>query len=120
MHHLTERKLEVLRLICFEYKNEAIAINLGIAKHTVERHREHLMKIAHAQSVIGLLRWALNHGHVGLVEWCQNEPSPTLSGEQPVKKPTATASSALPIIEGMPRSALNEKSSFGIQPRQLA
>jgi len=55
---LTDRELEVLRLIGKEYSSQEIADKLFISFHTVESHRANLMSKAGVKNTAGLIRWA--------------------------------------------------------------
>ncbi|MFN3849787.1 MAG: response regulator [Spirosomataceae bacterium] len=61
---LTQRELEILRLITQDLTNIEIGENLGISSTTVETHRRNLMKKVGVSTAIGLMRWALKHGLV--------------------------------------------------------
>ncbi len=62
---LTQRELQVLRLIAQGKRNKAVADALGIAVKTVDSHRTNLMRKLDAHSVAELVDYALR---VGLVE----------------------------------------------------
>lgn len=55
---LTEREIEILRLIGNEYSSQQIADKLFISFHTVESHRANLMSKAGVKNTAGLIRWA--------------------------------------------------------------
>jgi DNA-binding NarL/FixJ family response regulator len=55
---LTDRELEVLRLIGKEFSSQEIADKLFISFHTVESHRANLMLKAGVKNTAGLIRWA--------------------------------------------------------------
>jgi DNA-binding NarL/FixJ family response regulator len=55
---LTDRELEVLRLIGNELSSQEIADKLFISFHTVESHRANLMAKAGVKNTAGLIRWA--------------------------------------------------------------
>jgi DNA-binding NarL/FixJ family response regulator len=56
--HLTERELEVLRLIEQEYSNKEIARTLLISERTVETHRKNIFRKTKTNSIIGLIKYA--------------------------------------------------------------
>ena len=58
---LTERELEILRLIGKEYSSQEIADKLFISFHTVESHRANLMYKAGVKNTAGLIRWAVEN-----------------------------------------------------------
>jgi DNA-binding NarL/FixJ family response regulator len=55
---LTEREIEILRLIGREFSSQEIADKLFISFHTVESHRANLMSKAGVKNTAGLIRWA--------------------------------------------------------------
>lgn len=58
---LTERELEVLRLIEQEYSNKDIARTLLISERTVETHRKNIFRKTKTNSIIGLIKYAYEH-----------------------------------------------------------
>lgn len=61
---LTDREVEVLRLIVKEHTNKEIAINLFISERTVEVHRKNLMRKVSATNTVGLIKYAYAKGLV--------------------------------------------------------
>jgi len=59
--HLTERELEVIRLIDREYTNKKIAEVLFISERTVETHRKNIFRKTKTNNVIGLIKYAYEH-----------------------------------------------------------
>lgn len=55
---LSEREVEVLRLIAAEKKSEEIAEALHVSKRTVDAHRNHIMSKVAAKNSIGLIKVA--------------------------------------------------------------
>jgi PAS domain S-box-containing protein len=59
---LTNRELEVIKLIVKDYSSQEIADKLFISIRTVETHRKNIMGKLHAKSIIGLVHYAIqNH-----------------------------------------------------------
>jgi DNA-binding CsgD family transcriptional regulator len=58
---LTAREAEIVRLIAKEYSNEQIAAALFISERTVETHRKNIFRKTGAKSVVGLLKYAMEH-----------------------------------------------------------
>ena len=56
---LTERELEVLRLIAAEYNNAEIARTLFISERTVETHRKNMLRKTNNKTIVGLLKFAM-------------------------------------------------------------
>ncbi|MBL7756272.1 MAG: response regulator transcription factor, partial [Chitinophagaceae bacterium] len=59
--HLTEREIEIIRLIEKEYNNKQIAEALFISERTVETHRKNIFRKSGTNSVIGLVKYAYEH-----------------------------------------------------------
>ncbi len=57
-NQVTERELEVLRLLAQELTSKQIAAQLFISERTVETHRKNLMRKTGANNGIGLMRYA--------------------------------------------------------------
>lgn len=58
---LTDRELEVLKLIEKEYTNKQMAEALFISERTVETHRKNILRKTGSGSVIGLIKYAYEH-----------------------------------------------------------
>ncbi|MCT1530492.1 response regulator [Sphingobacterium daejeonense] len=56
---LTEREIEVIRLICEEYTNIEIAEQLFLSKRTVESHRQRILDKLGLKNTVGLVIYAL-------------------------------------------------------------
>jgi two-component system response regulator NreC len=63
---LTERELEVLRLIALGHTNTEIAKQLFLSTRTVETHRAHIQQKIRRTARSELVRYALEHGLVGV------------------------------------------------------
>ncbi len=61
---LTDREVDVLRLIADEHPTHQIAEKLFISIPTVETHRRHLMQKLGVKSVVGMVKFAMKHGLV--------------------------------------------------------
>ena len=59
---LTEREVEVLRLIARGHANKQVASALGISPKTVGRHIEHVYAKAGVTTRAGATLWAMEHG----------------------------------------------------------
>jgi len=59
---LTERELEVLRLIALGHTNSEIASQLYLSVRTVESHRAHIQQKVRRSTRAELVRYALDHG----------------------------------------------------------
>lgn len=58
---LTPREVEIVRLIAKEYSNARIAESLFISERTVETHRKNIFRKTGTKSVVGLLKYAMEH-----------------------------------------------------------
>jgi DNA-binding NarL/FixJ family response regulator len=63
---LSTRQIEVLKLVAEGYRTRDIADRLGLRVKTVESHRYALMKRLHLDSVVGLVRFAIQVGLIPL------------------------------------------------------
>ncbi len=61
---LTEREVEILKLVAEGYSNKEIGERLFISHRTVDTHRTNLMKKMDVHNVAGLIRIALKSGLV--------------------------------------------------------
>lgn len=59
--HLTDREIEIIRLIEKEYNNKMIAEALFISERTVETHRKNIFRKTDTGSIIGLVKYAYEH-----------------------------------------------------------
>ena len=55
---LTNREVEIVRLIEKEYSNKKIAEELFLSERTVETHRKNIFRKTKTNSVIGLIKYA--------------------------------------------------------------
>ncbi|GAB1463176.1 response regulator [Pedobacter sp.] len=60
-NQVTDRELEVLKLLAQELTSKQIAEKLFISERTVETHRKNLMRKIGANNAIGLVRYAYAH-----------------------------------------------------------
>lgn len=58
---LTARELDILRLIAKEYNNAKIAETLFISERTVETHRKNMLRKTNYSTMLGLLKFAVEH-----------------------------------------------------------
>jgi DNA-binding NarL/FixJ family response regulator len=56
---LTEREIEVLKLVSDEFSNAQIAERLFISERTVETHRKNMLRKTNNKSIVGLLKYAM-------------------------------------------------------------
>jgi len=59
VQELSERELEILKLICRELTTVEIAEKLFISPLTVETHRKHMLQKTHSKTVVGLIKYAI-------------------------------------------------------------
>lgn len=56
---LTERELEILKLIANEHSNAEIADILFISERTVETHRKNMLRKTNNKTIVGLIKYAM-------------------------------------------------------------
>lgn len=61
---LTDRELEVLKLVADEHSNAEIAKILFISERTVETHRKNMLRKTQNKTIVGLLKYAMENGLV--------------------------------------------------------
>jgi DNA-binding NarL/FixJ family response regulator len=66
LHKLTERQVQVLRLVAEGHRTRDIANSLGLSVKTVESHRGEIMKRLRVHDVVSLVRYALRVGLIPL------------------------------------------------------
>ena len=62
---MTERELEVLRMVALGHTNAEIAARLYLSARTVETHRAHVQQKLRVNTRAELVRYALDHGLLG-------------------------------------------------------
>lgn len=61
---LTDRELEVLKLITKENSNRQIAEKMHISERTVETHRKNIFRKTGTTSLVGLVKYAYSNNHI--------------------------------------------------------
>lgn len=56
--HITNREIEIIRLIEKEFSNKQIAEMLFISERTVETHRKNIMRKTNTSNVLGIIKYA--------------------------------------------------------------
>ena len=56
---LSNREIEVLKLICLEHTNHEIADQLFLSKRTIESHRQRILEKVGAKNTVGLVVYAI-------------------------------------------------------------
>ncbi|RXR31743.1 response regulator transcription factor [Flavobacterium piscinae] len=59
--NLTDRELEILKLISLEYSGKEIGEELSISLNTVETHRKNLIKKLNVKNTIGIVKFAIKN-----------------------------------------------------------
>jgi DNA-binding NarL/FixJ family response regulator len=62
LQNLTEREIEVLKLVVLEKSNSEIAEKLFVSLSTIESHRRNLFQKLNVKSAVGLTKYAITHG----------------------------------------------------------
>lgn len=68
---LTDRELQIIKLICLERNTKEIADALFVSVHTVETHRKNLIKKLNVKSSIGLVKFAFKNNLISMVDITQ-------------------------------------------------
>ncbi len=58
---LSEREIDVVKLICEELTNQEIADKLFLSKRTVENHRQRILDKIGATNMVGIVIYAISH-----------------------------------------------------------
>jgi DNA-binding NarL/FixJ family response regulator len=66
LHKLTERQVQVLRMVAEGHRTRDIANTLGLSVKTVESHRGEIMKRLRVHDVVSLVRYAISVGLIPL------------------------------------------------------
>lgn len=61
IYHLTEREIEIVKLIAQEFSNAEIASKLCISERTVETHRKNIYRKTNTKTIVGLIKYAVEH-----------------------------------------------------------
>jgi DNA-binding NarL/FixJ family response regulator len=61
---LSDREIEIIRLICNEYSSSQIAEKLSLSQHTVDTHRKNILRKTDVKTIIGLVKYSLTHGYI--------------------------------------------------------
>jgi DNA-binding CsgD family transcriptional regulator len=59
IRELSDREIDVLKLICEEHTNQVIGDKLFISKRTVEGHRQRILEKIGAKNTVGLVVYAI-------------------------------------------------------------
>ena len=62
---LSEREIEIVKLIMQEYSSGQIAVKLSISKNTVDSHRKNILEKTQAKTLVGLCKFAYKNNLVG-------------------------------------------------------
>jgi DNA-binding NarL/FixJ family response regulator len=58
---LSDREIEIIRLICKEQSSQEIADKLNISLNTVNKHRESIFQKTNAKNVVGIVMYAIKN-----------------------------------------------------------
>lgn len=59
---LSDREMQIVRLLCLELTNKEIGDRLGLSERTVENHRYRILEKLELKTTIGLVRYAYENG----------------------------------------------------------
>jgi DNA-binding NarL/FixJ family response regulator len=63
---LSQREIEIVKLICSEYSTAAIAEKLFISPRTVDTHRKNILEKTQVKTLVGLIKYAFDNE---LINW---------------------------------------------------
>lgn len=58
---LTEKEIDIIKMICEELSNEEMAMLLGLSKRTIESYREKIMEKINARNIAGIVLYAIKN-----------------------------------------------------------
>ena len=56
LSHISNREIQVLKLVAFEHSSKQIASKLNLSRHTVDSHKKNLKYKLAASNIAGLVR----------------------------------------------------------------
>ena len=59
---LSNREIEIIKLVAQEHTSQEIADKLHLSFHTIERHRKNILAKLGLRNVAGLIRYAMRKG----------------------------------------------------------
>jgi DNA-binding NarL/FixJ family response regulator len=59
---LSEKEKAIIKLICKQFTNRQIALELSLSEHTVRNHRVRMMQKTGAKNIQGLVSFAYENG----------------------------------------------------------
>ncbi|MEO8148099.1 MAG: response regulator transcription factor [Bacteroidia bacterium] len=59
---LTDREVDILRLICEQFSTREISKQLLLSEKTIEIHRAHIIEKTHSKNMVGLVLYAIEKG----------------------------------------------------------
>lgn len=62
---LSQRELEILKLICLDKSNQEISDTVFLSKRTVEWHKNNILTKTKSKSAVGLMKYAIRNGIIG-------------------------------------------------------
>lgn len=65
---LTNRELEILKLICQQFSTTEIAEKLNLSLRTIEGHKNNLLQKTTSKNVVSLVMYAIQNDYIGLEE----------------------------------------------------
>ncbi len=66
---LSERELQIVKLICRDQSSGEIARQLGVKTSTVETHRQNIRQKLGVSGTAGIVLYAVEHGLVDWIDW---------------------------------------------------
>jgi len=63
-NNLTDKEIEIIKLIACDLKSREIAEKSGLSLKTVEVHRHNIFKKTGVKTAAGLMIWAIENGYL--------------------------------------------------------
>jgi len=68
LNSLTEREIEIIKMICKQKTNKEIGEKLGVSMRTIENHRTTILVKTNTKNVAGIVMYALKHKLISRLE----------------------------------------------------
>lgn len=68
MNSLTEREVEIIKMICKQKTNKEIGESMGVSMRTIENHRTTILLKTNTKNVAGIVMYALKHKLISRLE----------------------------------------------------
>lgn len=59
---MSDKELEIIRLICQQYASKQIADKTQLSHRTIEKYRDRIMEKTGSENLVGIVIYAIRHG----------------------------------------------------------